>query len=354
MKKFLSIVLTLAILACCAVFATSCSESPSEVNVYCWGDYFAEGSDGYRDTIAEFEEETGITVNLTTYETNEQLYEILSASNSAYDVIFPSDYMVEKLIDEDLVQKLDYSKIPNSENILPRFKKLACDPDREYTVPYLWNVTGFVYNKTMVNGSPDSWKALWDSSLKGKILQFDNSRDAYAIAMQLCGIDPSDFTKSDVDKATKKLEQQKPLLKKFVMDQVFNEMEKNQSAIAPYYAGDIYNMTTNNEDLVGVLPKEGANLFVDLMCIPKASENVDNAHKFIDFMTRADVSAANSEYDTYASPVEGAKELIEDKALTKSQLVYPPDEYLDKCYTFRNVDDETYNYLREKFLELKS
>ena len=307
MKKFLSIVLTLAILACCAVFATSCSESPSEVNVYCWGDYFAEGSDGYRDTIAEFEEETGITVNLTTYETNEQLYEILSASNSAYDVIFPSDYMVEKLIDEDLVQKLDYSKIPNSEN-----------------------------------------------SLKGKILQFDNSRDAYAIAMQLCGIDPSDFTKSDVDKATKKLEQQKPLLKKFVMDQVFNEMEKNQSAIAPYYAGDIYNMTTNNEDLVGVLPKEGANLFVDLMCIPKASENVDNAHKFIDFMTRADVSAANSEYDTYASPVEGAKELIEDKALTKSQLVYPPDEYLDKCYTFRNVDDETYNYLREKFLELKS
>ena len=256
--------------------------------------------------------------------------------------------MVEKLISEGLVQKLDYSKIPNSENILPAFKNMSFDPDNEYTVPYLWNVTGFVYNKTMVSGSPDNWDALWDSSLKGKILQFDNSRDAYAIAMQMCGINPSDFTKADVDTATEKLKEQKPLLKKYVMDQVFNEM------IAPYYAGDIYMMTTENEDLVGVLPKDGSNLFVDSMCIPKSSENLENAYKFIDFMTRADVSAANSEYDTYASPVKGAKELIEDEELTSSELVYPPDEYLEKCYTFRNVDEETYNYLREKFLELKS
>lgn len=355
MKKIIAIILSLTVMAGCVIFSASCGGSNAgEVNVYTWGDYFAEGSDGYRDTIAEFEEETGIVVNLTTYETNEQLYEILTSTNSAYDVIFPSDYMVEKLIKDKLVQKLDYSKIPNYKDVLPRFKKMQYDPNGEYTVPYLWNVTGFIYNKTMVKGNPDSWEALWDKNLKGKILQFDNNRDAYAIAMQLCGIDPSTFTKADVDKATKKLEEQKPLLKKFVMDQVFSEMQKDQSAIAPYYAGDIYMMTTRNDNLVGVLPKEGSNLFVDSMCIPKVSENVDNAYAFIDFMTRADVSAANSEYDTYASPVKGAKELIEDKALTSSELVYPSDEYLEKCYTFRNVDDETYNYMKEKFLELKS
>lgn len=355
MKRIVSIILTLAVVAGFAVIASSCSGSDAgEVNVYAWGDYFAEGSEDYRDTISEFEEETGITVNLTTYETNEQLYEILSSTNSAYDVIFPSDYMVEKLIKDKLVQKLDYSKISNYKNVLPRFKKMQYDPKNEYTVPYLWNVTGFVYNKTMVKGKPESWSALWNKSLKGKILQFDNSRDSYAIAMQLCGINPSTFTKADIDKATKKLKEQRPLLKKYVMDQVFNEMQKNQSAIAPYYAGDIYMMTTRNSNLVGVLPKEGSNLFVDSMCIPKISENVDNAHKFINFMTRADVSAANSEYDTYASPVKGAKELINDKKLTSSELVYPSDKYLEKCYTFRDIDDKTYSYLKEQFLDLKS
>ena len=161
------------------------------------------------------------------------------------------------------------------------------------------------------------------------------------------------FTKSDVDKATKKLEQQKPLLKKFVMDQVFNEMEKNQSAIAPYYAGDVFTMMDNNEDLVGVLPKEGSNLFVDNMCIPKNAQNVSGAEKFIDFMTRVDVSAANSEYITYASPVKGAREKSY-KELRESELVYPSDEYLEKCYTFRDVDKDVYTYMQEQFVKLMS
>lgn len=354
MKRLLCVLLSVVFLGSVAVTLSSCSGTSSEINVYCWGDYFSDGSDDYMDTIAEFEDETGITVNLTSYETNEQLYDILSGSNSTYDVIFPSDYMVEKLIDEKLIQKLDYSKIPNYENVLDDFKGMSYDPKEEYTVPYLWNVTGLVYNKTMLDYEPDSWEALWDKNLKGKILQFDNSRDAYAIAMQLCGITPDTFDKKDVDVATKKLEEQKPLLKKYVMDQAFNEMEKNQSAIAPYYAGDIYMMTTSNDKLVGVLPKEGSNLFVDVMCIPKSAENVDGAHAFIDFMTRADISAANSEYDTYASPVKGAKELIEDKDLTSSELVYPPSDYLKKCYTFRNIDNETYTYLKDKFYGVKN
>lgn len=354
MKKYLSILLAVVLAAAsCAVF-TSCSGYEGEINVYNWGDYVSDGSGDAIDTIAKFEEEYNIKVNYTTYETNEELYSILSSSNTQYDVIFPSDYMVEKLVKEKLVQKLNRKNIPNSNNILPKFQKMNFDPNYEYTVPYSWNVTGLVYNKKLVKDlKPDSWKFLWNKDLKGSILQFNNSRDAYAIAMQMCGVNPETFTKADVDKATKKLKEQKPLLKKYVMDQVFNEMEKNQSAIAPYYAGDVFTMMLNNEDLVGVLPKEGSNLFVDSMCIPSNAQNVEGAEKFIDFMTRADISAANSEYITYASPVKGAKELSY-KELRESELVYPPDSYLEKCYTFRDIDADVYSYMQEQFVKLMS
>lgn len=359
MKRILSLLISCALLITGAAALTSCSGgSKGEINVYNWGDYIADGSekdDGsdFKDTIAEFEEETGITVNYTTYETNEELYNILSTSNSAYDVIIPSDYMVEKLISEGLLQKLDAKKIPNADDIMDNLKKPVYDPKGEYSVPYSWNVTGLVYNKTMVKNKPDSWTALWDKDLKGKILQFNNNRDAYAIAMQLCGVNPEKFDKKGVDKATAKLKEQKPLLKKYVMDQVFLEMEKDQSAVAPYYAGDIFTMMKNNENLVGVLPKEGSNLFVDAMCIPKNAENPDGAHKFIDFMTRADISAENSEYITYASPVKSAKKLL-PKQQQNSELVYPPDDYIKKCYTFRNVDEKTYAYMQEQFVKLMS
>ncbi len=359
MKRVLSILISCALLATGAAVLPSCSDnSKGEINVYNWGDYIADGSEKddnsyYKDTIAEFEEETGITVNYTTYETNEELYNLLKSSNTSYDVIIPSDYMVEKLKDEGLLQKLNMKKIPNADDIMDNLKNPVYDPKGEYSVPYSWNVTGLVYNKTMVKNKPDSWNTLWDKNLKGKILQFNNSRDAYAIAMQLCSINPETFDKKDIDKATEKLKEQKPLLKKYVMDQVFAEMEKDQSAAAPYYAGDIYTMMKNNDNLEGVLPKEGSNLFVDAMCIPKNAENVDGAHKFINYMTKAEVSAANAEYITYASPVKSAKALL-PKDLSSSELVYPSDSYLKKCYTFRNVSEDTYAYMGEQFTKLMS
>ncbi|MBR2280810.1 MAG: spermidine/putrescine ABC transporter substrate-binding protein [Ruminococcus sp.] len=353
MKRIISLVLAALILISSAAVMSSCSSYEGEINVYNWGDYIAEGSDGNIDTIAKFEEEYNIKVNYTTYDTNEELYNLLSSSNTSYDVIIPSDYMVEKLKDEGLLQKLDMKKIPNAEGIMDNLKKPVYDSTGEYSVPYSWNVTGFVYNKDKVKNKPDSWNALWDKNLKGQILQFNNSRDAYAIAMQLCGVNPEKFDTTGVDKATAKLKEQKPLLKKYVMDQVFGEMEKNQSAIAPYYAGDIYTMMKNNDKLVGVLPKEGSNLFVDAMCIPKNAENVDGAHKFINYMTRADISAANSKYITYASPVKSAKKLL-PKEQSESELVYPPESYLKKCYTFRNVDEKIYAYMQEQFVKLMS
>lgn len=353
MKRFISLIIAALIIVSSAAVMSSCSSYEGEINVYNWGDYIAEGSDGNIDTIAKFEKEYNIKVNYTTYDTNEELYNLLSSSNTSYDVIIPSDYMVEKLKDEGLLQKLDMKKIPNADGIMDNLKKPVYDSTGEYSVPYSWNVTGFVYNKDKVKNKPDSWNALWDKNLKGQILQFNNSRDAYAIAMQLCGVNPEKFDTKGVDKATAKLKEQKPLLKKYVMDQVFGEMEKNQSAIAPYYAGDIYTMMKNNNKLVGVLPKEGSNLFVDAMCIPKNAENVEGAHKFINYMTRADISAANSKYITYASPVKSAKKLL-PKEQSGSELVYPPESYLKKCYTFRNVDDKIYAYMQEQFVKLMS
>ena len=354
MKRLISLTLAVLMLSGIAALFASCESSyDGEINVYNWGEYVADGSDGTEDIIAKFEQEYNIKVNYTTYETNEELYNLIKSSNSSYDVIFPSDYMVEKLASEDLIQELDLSKIPNRELIMDRFKNMGYDKGNKYSIPYSWNVTGLVYNKTMVKGSPKGWDTLWDKSLKGSILMFNNSRDAYAIAMQRCRINPESFTKDDIDKATEKLKEQKPLLKKYAMDQTFTEMENSQSAAAPYYAGDIYTMTTNNEDLVGVLPEEGSNLFVDNMCIPKDASNVEGAHKFINFMTTPENSAANMDYITYASPVKGAKELI-DEDISGSELVYPPESYLDKCYTFRNVDEEVYSYMQEQFVKLMS
>ena len=229
------------------------------------GLYFAD--------IEEFEEETGIKVNYTTYSTNEELYNKLKNSNDSYDVVVPSDYMISKLIREKMLLELNFDNIPNYKYINKRFKNLSCDPDGKYTVCYNWGVTAMVYDKTKVKTKPTSWDALWDKNLKGDILMINNSRDAMAIAMQTLGIDPSKCTKADIDKASKKLKEQKPLLKKYVMDQVFNDMEGGQAAIAPYYAGDIAMMMEENSNLDYALPSDGSNLFYDGFCIPTCSKN---------------------------------------------------------------------------------
>ncbi len=323
------------------------------INVYNWGEYISDGSEDYLNVIEEFEKKYNIKVNYSTYETNEQLYNILSNTNSSYDVVIPSDYMVQKLIKENLVQKLDFTNIPNFKGVMEQFKNMEYDPTNEYSVPYQWGVVGMVYNKKMVKKKPDSWEDLWNKDLAGSILQFNNSRDAYAIAMQLIGINPNSFTKEDVDKATKKLKEQKPLVKKYVMDQVFMEMENNQSAIAPYYAGDITVMMKNNEDLDCALPKEGSNLYVDAMCVPKSAQNKEGAELFINFMTSAEISKANTDYIAYATPVQGAYELMDDE-VKNNPLVYPSKEYLNKCYTFNDIDKETYSYMQEQFVKLMS
>lgn len=327
-----------------------------EVNVYNWGEYISPGDDGAMDVIDEFEKKYNIKVNYTNFETNEELYNVLTNSNSTYDVIFPSDYMVSRLREEGMLAKLDFDNIPNYKYIDERFKNMAYDPDNEYSVPYSWNFVAIGYNTEMIEeGSITGFKDLWDPQYKDTgILMFNNSRDAMAIAMQLCDppIDPgaTSFTREDIDRATDKLIEQKSVLKKYVMDQVFAEMEGNQSGLCTYYAGDIWTMMENNENLDYCLPEEGSNLFNDAMCIPANCKNKENAELFINFMCEPEVAAANSEYITYGTPNTAALELIDEEMLS-SELLNPPDEYLDKCYTFSNLDDDIYGYMQKRFVE---
>lgn len=354
-KKMICCVVVAALAAAMLVMpgCSGAPESKGEINVFNWGEYISNGEDGSMDVIDEFEKETGIKVNYTTYETNEEMYNILKSSNSSYDIIIPSDYMIAQLIEEGLLSELDFDNIPNYKNIMEKYKKTDYDKDGKYSVPYSWGVVALCYNKTMVTEKPDSFSALWDEKYSGQILMFNNSRDAMAIAMKLKDIDPSNVAKEDIDIASDYLTEQKPILKKYVMDQVFTEMEGSQAALAPYYGGDIAVMMQNNEDLDYVLPNEGSNLFIDAMCIPKNSKNKELAEEFINFMLKAEVAESNAEYIGYSTPNSAAYELL-DEDIKNNELIYPSDEYLSKCYTFTNLPTDIYNYMQDKFLKVQS
>ncbi|MBQ8859770.1 MAG: spermidine/putrescine ABC transporter substrate-binding protein [Ruminococcus sp.] len=358
MKKKICVFLSLIIIIL-PLCLSGCGESSGgyegEINVYNWGEYISNGDDGTLDVIDEFEKKYNIKVNYTNFETNEELYNILSNSNSSYDVIIPSDYMVSKLREEGMLEKIDFENIPNYKYIMDNYKTASYDPTGEYTVPYSWCVVALGYNKKMIKeGEVKGFSDLWNEKYAGKILMFNNSRDAMAISMQLCDppIDPGsqNFTRADIDRATEKLVAQKPLLKKYVMDQVFTEMESSQAAITPYYAGDIYTMMQNNPDLTYCLPEEGSNLFVDAMCIPTCCQNKEYAELFINFMCEPEVALANAEYIGYATPNEAAHDMLDDE-IKNCELIYPPQEYIDKCYTFSNIPSDVYVYMQEKFVK---
>lgn len=367
MKKLICILAALVIALSCLTLTAFAADDSSEadkpkkgkgeVNVYNWGEYIAPGDDGGMNVLAEFEKQTGIKVNYTNFETNEELYNVLTNSNSSYDVIIPSDYMVARLREEGRLLKINYDNVPNYKNIDDRFKTGDYDPTGEYSVAFTWGFVAMVYNTTMIDGDElTGFKDLWNPKYQNDVLMFNNSRDAMAIAMQLCDppIDPgaSSFSEEDIERATDKLVELKEggSLKRYVMDQVFTEMEGDHAAMAAYYAGDIATMMDNNENLDYIIPEEGSNLFVDAMCIPSCCKNKENAEAFINFMCDSEVAAANAEYIYYGTPVKTALELL-DEDFTELELVNPPAEFLDKCYTFTNIDDKTYSMMQENFIK---
>ncbi len=313
------------------------------LNVFNWGEYISDGSEGSLDVNAAFEELTGITVNYTNYESNEAMYAKLKSGAVSYDIIIPSDYMIERLIKEEMVQKIDLSKIDNYKYIDEKYKNLFFDETNEYSVPYNVGMVGLIYNTTMVEEPIDSWEAMWDSRYTDDILSFNNPRDSFAIAQILLGIDLNSTDKADWDKAAAKLKEQNDVLQGRVMDQMFNKMEAGNAAIAAYYAGDLLTMQENNPDLEVVYPKEGTNIFVDSLCIPENAQNYEAALMYINFMLEPEVALANAEYICYASP-NTAVVNNPDYTFYQNEFLYPSEENAPITQYFHDIPAEIRSY----------
>lgn len=359
MKRLLSVtfvaLLLLTLLVPCASAEAEKDYSHlkgTTLNVYNWGEYISDGSDDTLDVNAEFEKRYGITVIYSNYESNENMYNKLSSGGANYDVIIPSDYMIARLVEEDMLEELDFSNIPNYKYIVDKYKDLYYDPENKFSVPYTVGMVGLIYNTTMVEGEPDSWGALWDERYKGNILMFNNPRDAFGIAQFYLGQSINTKSVEDWNKAIDALKAQNHLVSSYVMDEVFNKMERGDAALAPYYAGDFLTMYDVNPDLAFVYPKEGVNFFVDAMCIPKNAQNKEAAELYINFMLEEDIAVANANYICYASPHELVLE-SDDYDLKGDPVLYPAEEDMPKTEMFENLDYETQNYMTMLWNELK-
>lgn len=307
--------------------------------VYNWGEYIADGADGSRDVIAWFEELTGIDVEYTTFDTNEGLYSKLQSGSAYYDIVIPSDYMVSRLAEQGMLEKLNYENIPNFEKYVDEsFKNPGYDADQEYSIPYTWGTVGIIYNTKYIE-SVDSWSALWNEEYAGKILMFDNSRDAFAIALKSLGYSLNSENVDEITEAAELLKQQKPLVQAYVMDQIFDKMVEENAWIAPYYAGDFITMSEDNEALAFAFPKEGTNRFVDAMCIPTGCVNKEAAEMFINFMCEPAVSAENCGMIGYSTPISEAKNLM-DAEMVENDIAYPSEDILANTEIFVNLPDE--------------
>lgn len=353
-KKFFPLFLSLLLTAGC--FAGSlptayAAEAPVTINVYNWGQYISDGSDGYLDVNAAFTEATGIKVNYMTFDSNESLYTKLKTGGSTFDVIIPSDYMVARLIEEDMLEPLNFDNIPNYRYIDEEFKGTSFDPTNTYSVPYTWGTVGLIYNTKYVD-EVTSWNALWDSRYTGKILMFDNPRDAFGIAELILGYSLNTEDYSLLQNAAELLKEQKPVVQAYVMDQIYDKMTGEEAWIAPYYAGDFLFMQEENEDLAFVLPDEGFNIFIDSMCIPKGSSNKAAAEAYINFLCDPEIAGQNMDYVGYSTPLSAAKEHM-DPELAESEIAYPSTEILARGESYLALSDLATQQADALWLEVK-
>ncbi len=306
------------------------------INVYNWGEYIAvdDGEEGAFDTNAEFEKLTGIKVNYTNFASNEEMYAKLKSGGASYDVIIPSDYMIARMINENMLEELNFDNIPNFSLIMDKFKVGDYDPEGRYSVPYTWGLVGIIYNKTLVDPEDNvaSWDILWNEKYAKDILMFSNSRDAFAISQFRLGYSVNTTDESELEQAAYELSKQKVLVQAYVMDEIFDKMGGGEAALAPYYAGDAITMMADNPDLDFAVPEEGTNVFVDAVCIPKGAKNKDAAELYINFLCETRVALKNIEFIGYSSPHSAAYELLDEE--TRNSISYPSDEILAKCESF--------------------
>ena len=321
------------------------------LNVYNWGMNMADGSDGTMDLIAEFERRyPHIDVRMSEYESNEVLYTKLSGGGIPVDVIIPSDYMIDRMIAENMLLELNFDNIPNFSYVDEQFRNPDFDPENKYSVPYTWGTLGILYNTKYVDEADvTGWELLWNEKYAGSILMIDNSRDAFGIAQYLLGYDINTMDKEQLQACANKLAEQRPLVQQYVMDQIYSTMENEEAWIAPYYAGDCMLMMENNPDLAFYLPQDqGFNLFTDAMCIPTCCKEKEAAELFINFMCDPEISGANMDYICYGSPISDAKEYMEDY-LAESEIVYPSEEVLESGSSYAYLSEEISRYVESLY-----
>lgn len=322
------------------------------LNVYNWAEYISDGAEGSLDVIAAFEKVTGIDVNYTMYASNEVMYSKMKSGSVNYDIVIPSDYMIERMVKEGMLKELDFDKITNYDLIDDRYKGLYFDEEEKYSVPLNVGMVGLIYNTQMVSGTPDSWSIMWDKQYKGKVITFDNSRDGFMIAQMKAGVDVNSENKADWDKAADELRSLNENLQGYYMDETFNKMESGNAAIGAYYAGDFLTMQGENPDLDMVYPKEGTNIFVDSICVPSSVRNYEAAMMFINFMLEPEVALANAEYLCYASPNTSVVK-NPDYSLKDNKLLYPDNMDELTVYYYHDLSDEIRAYYGELWLRIK-
>lgn len=364
------------LLAICVTGFTSCAQTDSDVitlYVYNWGEYISDGSEGTLDVNREFEKyynqkypNKTVKVNYSTFSSVESMYAKISSGSTAYDVIIPSDYMIERMVAEDLLLPLDMTKIPNYEYIAPEFKGTNVyyegDTEEIYSVPYFYGMIGVIYNTTIVDPADEqigSWDLMWDEDYKGNILQFNNSRDAFGTALLKLGYDLNDATDEQWQEALELLIEQKEIVQGYVMDEIFNKMQSGSAAVATYYAGDYLSMHDENEDLAFFYPKEGTNVYVDAMCVPKNAKNPDVAMEYINFMCSEKIAVANALYTYYASPLTNVRASVEYQTELGDEaydILYgeAAQEALDNAKYYLNLSPEGLERLNLLWEQLKS
>ena len=326
------------------------------LNVYNWGQYIADGSDESMDIIRAFEERyPHIKVNYSTYDTNESMYSKLSNGGITVDVIIPSDYMIARLIQEDMLLELNFDNIPNYQYIDETFRGTAYDPENKYSVPYTWGSVGIIYNTKYVDEADiTGWELLWNETYKDKILMFGNSRDAFGIAQYMLGYDVNTTDEEELQACAAVLKEQKPVLQQYVMDEIFAIMQNEEAWIAPCYAGDAMTMMDENEDLAFYRPAhQGFNVFIDAMCIPTCAKEKEAAELFINFLCDPEIAGANMDWICYSTPISEAKNFMDPEAAS-SPVSYPEAEDLAKGTSFAYLPEEVSRYVESLFMQVRN
>lgn len=357
MKKVICVVLSVLLAVSCLAGLSGCGSSKkTTLYVYNWGQYISEGDDGSLDVIAAFEEAyPNIRVQYSTYDSNEIMYSKLSNGGITVDVIIPSDYMIGRMVQEGMLEELNFDNIPNYQYIDDAFKNTSYDPENKYSVPYTWGTVGIIYNTKYVDEADvTGWELLWNEKYAGKILMFDNSRDAFGIAEYLLGYDVNTTDETELQACAAKLAEQKPVVQQYVMDQIFDAMENEEAWIAPYYAGDYLTMVEENPDLAFYRPTaQGYNMFIDAMCIPTCCQEKKAAETFINFLCSPEISSANMAFLGYSVPSTAAKDLM-DPEVANSDVAYPDADTLATGTSFNYLPEETSRYMESLFMEVRN